>query len=112
MPADHALAKRKKISYSLALEHKLAGVHGGGALDRLLTERAATLHSQFAPTFSVSSFDAVCRMVEAGLTNSFAAITETREKPAITMQLPAPALQLLTARTSDRTPGRFPKHRP
>ena len=67
MPADHALAKRKKISYALALEHKLVGVHAGGALDRMLTERAAALDSPFAPAVSVSSFDAVCRMVEAGL---------------------------------------------
>lgn len=67
MPADHALAKRKKIAYSLALEHKLVGVHAGGALDRLLAERAAALDMQFAPAISVSSFDAVCRMVQAGL---------------------------------------------
>ncbi|MDM0116427.1 LysR substrate-binding domain-containing protein [Variovorax sp. J22R133] len=67
MPADHALAKRKKITFSLALEHKLVGVHAGGALDRLLAERAAALDMQFDPAVSVSSFDAVCRMVQAGL---------------------------------------------
>ena len=67
MPADHPLATRKKISFALALEHKLVGVHAGGALDRLLAERAATLEKPFAPAVSVSSFDGVCRMVEAGL---------------------------------------------
>ena len=36
-------------------------------LDRTLHERAEALGLRFAPTVSLSSFDAVCRMVEAGL---------------------------------------------
>lgn len=67
LPAGHALAKRKAVSFSQALEQPLIGVHQGGALDRSLHERAAALQRPFAPTVSVSSFDAVCRMVEAGL---------------------------------------------
>ncbi|WP_436821689.1 LysR substrate-binding domain-containing protein [Variovorax sp. DT-64] len=67
LPAGHELAKRKALSFSQALEHPLIGVHQGGALDRSLHERAAALQRPFAPTVSVSSFDAVCRMVEAGL---------------------------------------------
>lgn len=66
LPVGHALAKRKALSFAQALEHPLIGVHQGGALDRSLHERAAALHRPFAPTVSVSSFDAVCRMVEAG----------------------------------------------
>lgn len=64
---DHPLAKRKSLGFAQALEHSLIGVHQGGALDRSLHERAAALQRPFAPTVSVSSFDAVCRMVEAGL---------------------------------------------
>jgi len=67
VPVDHALASQEKISFALALAHPLIGVHAGGALDRSLMERATALHKTFAPTMSVSSFDAVCRMVEAGL---------------------------------------------
>lgn len=67
LPVGHALARRKRISFDLALAHPLVGVHAGGALDRSLVERAAALQMTFAPTVSVSSFDAVCRMVEAGL---------------------------------------------
>jgi len=67
LPAGHALAKRRVLSFAQALEQPLIGVHQGGALDRALHERAAGLHRPFAPTVSVSSFDAVCRMVEAGL---------------------------------------------
>ncbi|MBT2336239.1 LysR family transcriptional regulator [Variovorax paradoxus] len=67
LPAAHALAKRKSLGFAEVLGHPLIGVHQGGALDRSLHERAAALHRSFAPTVSVSSFDAVCRMVEAGL---------------------------------------------
>jgi len=67
LPAGHALAKRKALGFAQALDHPLIGVHQGGALDRSLHERAAALQRPFAPTVSVSSFDAVCRMVEAGL---------------------------------------------
>ena len=67
LPTGHALASCKKIPFDLALAHPLVGVHAGGALDRSLVERAAALQKTFAPTVSVSSFDAVCRMVEAGL---------------------------------------------
>ncbi|MDL9997390.1 LysR substrate-binding domain-containing protein [Variovorax sp. J22P240] len=67
LPAGHALAKHKVLSFAQALELPLIGVHQGGALDRSMHERAAALHRRFAPTVSVSSFDAVCRMVEAGL---------------------------------------------
>ncbi|MDM0066547.1 LysR family transcriptional regulator [Variovorax sp. J31P207] len=67
LPAGHALAKRKALTFAQVLELPLIGVHQGGALDRALHERAAASHRPFAPTVSVSSFDAVCRMVEAGL---------------------------------------------
>ncbi|MDM0073843.1 LysR substrate-binding domain-containing protein [Variovorax sp. J2P1-59] len=67
LPAGHALAKHKALRFAQVLEHPLIGIHQGGALDRSLHERAAELHRTFAPAVSVSSFDAVCRMVEAGL---------------------------------------------
>ena len=67
LPATHALCASSSIRFAQALEHPLIGVHQGGALDRSLHERAESIHRQFAPSMSVSSFDAVCRMVEAGL---------------------------------------------
>ncbi|RZL66305.1 MAG: LysR family transcriptional regulator [Variovorax sp.] len=67
LPAGHALAGEAAIGFAQALAHPLIGVHQGGALDRSLHERAEALAIRFAPTVSVSSFDAVCRMVEAGL---------------------------------------------
>lgn len=67
LPAGHALAAKRAMRFAQALEHPLIGVHQGGALDRSLHERAEALRKPFAPTVSVSSFDAVCRMVEAGM---------------------------------------------
>ena len=67
LPAGHALARRKAVGFAEVLDHPLIGVHQGGALDRSLNERAQALQKPFAPAVSVSSFDAVCRMVEAGL---------------------------------------------
>ncbi len=65
--ADHALAKRKAVRFEQVLEYPLIGVHQGGALDRSLLERAAALQAAYTPMVSVTSFDGVCRMVEAGL---------------------------------------------
>lgn len=67
LPAGHALARRSSLGFAQALEHPLIGVNPGGALDRSLHERAAALGRPLTPTVSVGSFDAVCRMVEAGL---------------------------------------------
>ena len=67
VPSGHTVAQRGSMRFAQALELPLIGVHHGGALDRLLHERAAVLSRPFAPTVSVSSFDAVCRMIEAGL---------------------------------------------
>ncbi len=66
-PADHPLAGEACIGFSQVLDYPVIGVHQGGALDRLLHERAAAIHMHFTPEVSVSSFDAVHRMVEAGL---------------------------------------------
>lgn len=67
MPAGHALARRPSLRFAQVLDHPLIGVHSGGALDRSLHARAEALARVFAPKVTVSSFDAVCRMVEAGL---------------------------------------------
>lgn len=66
-PAAHALALAPAVGFAQVLAYPVIGVHQGGALDRLLHERAQALHRRFEPEVSVSSFDAVHRMVQAGL---------------------------------------------
>lgn len=67
IPPGHPLEPAESIDFSQALECPLIGVHQGGSLDRMLHERAEALQMRFSPEVSLSSFDAVCRMVEAGL---------------------------------------------
>ncbi len=67
VPGEHPLADEETIGFAQVLDYPVIGVHQGGALDRSLHERAAAMQMRFAPEVSVSCFDAVCRMVEAGL---------------------------------------------
>lgn len=67
MPVRHPLVEKPAVKFFEALQHPLIGVHEGGSLDRSLRERAEALRKRFEPTVSLSSFDAVSRMVEAGL---------------------------------------------
>lgn len=67
LPLGHVLETARMIGFAQALAHPVIGVHQSGALDRTLHERAEAMQVRFAPTVWVSSFDAVCRMVEAGL---------------------------------------------
>lgn len=67
MPADHPLAAQAELRFTDVLAYGLVSVHAGGALDQLLHERAAAVQVPLQPKVSVDSFDAACRMVEAGL---------------------------------------------
>ncbi|WP_406622977.1 LysR family transcriptional regulator [Acidovorax sp. SDU_ACID1] len=67
LPASHALVGCEALGFAQVLNLPLIGVNQGGALDRSLHERAAALQRPLSMKVSVSSFDAVCRMVEAGL---------------------------------------------
>jgi len=67
LPRRHPLTKVPTITFTQVLQYPVIGIHHGGALDQLLEKRARILHKHFAPQVSVSCFDAVCRMIEAGL---------------------------------------------
>ncbi len=67
VPKGHELSQLKSVEFAKVLEYPVIGIHQGGALDQTLHERAAALQIAFAPEVSVSCFDAVCRMIEAGM---------------------------------------------
>lgn len=67
VPVGHALAGEQTIRFKQALQYPLIGVHPGGSLDSLLHENAKAAGSTVSMAVQVSSFDAACRMVEAGL---------------------------------------------
>jgi len=67
MPSGHALARRDSIRLEDALPYGLVGIQPGGALDRLIRESAFKARIELKHSVTVNSFDAVCRMLEAGL---------------------------------------------
>ena len=67
LPMRHPLAGERAISFAQALQHPLVGVHPGGSLDTLLHEKAKVMGMGASFAVQVNSFDAACRMVEAGL---------------------------------------------
>ncbi|MDB5928857.1 MAG: transcriptional regulator, LysR family [Polaromonas sp.] len=67
LPLGHALAKKCVIRFADVLGHPLVRIHAGGALDVFLHERAVIARASISTAVSVTSFDASCRMIEAGL---------------------------------------------
>jgi len=64
---DHALAARDRVSFVECLECPCVGLHLASALHRQLTRAASDAGRTFEPRIQVTSFDAVCSMVAAGL---------------------------------------------
>jgi DNA-binding transcriptional LysR family regulator len=67
MPSGHALVGRDRIKLEDAVRYGLVGIQPGGALDRLMRESAFKAKIDLKHSVTVNSFDAVCRMLEAGL---------------------------------------------
>ncbi|RTZ47892.1 LysR family transcriptional regulator [Candidimonas sp. SYP-B2681] len=67
VPVGHALASERYVQFTQALAYPLIGVHPGGSLDTLLLQKAKEVLGTASIPVQVSSFDAACRMVEAGL---------------------------------------------
>jgi DNA-binding transcriptional LysR family regulator len=67
MPIGHPLESRETVSFAEVIANGLVGLQAGGALDRLLHERAEAAKVPLKVAVSVNSFDAACRMVQAGL---------------------------------------------
>lgn len=66
-PAGHALARRKAVRLAQVLDYELVGAHPGSAMNNLLTRAAAELGRPLRLRIQVSSYDAMCLMVAAGL---------------------------------------------
>lgn len=67
MPPTHALARRPSLRLAEILVEASVGVAPGGLMDRLLRREAARLGAELAHRIQVSSMDAACRIVAAGL---------------------------------------------
>ena len=67
VPRGHRLAGRERIAFADVLDHDLVGLDGASALQRFLAGRAARIGRRPRLRVRLRSFDAVCRMVEAGV---------------------------------------------
>jgi DNA-binding transcriptional LysR family regulator len=67
LPAGHPLASQRRIAFKDVAASGLVGIQAGGALDQLIHERAEMAQIALRIGVTVNSFDAACRMVQAGL---------------------------------------------
>jgi len=67
VPGKHPLATRDRILFTDVLDLELVGLDQASALQRFLAERAARIGRRPKLRVQLRSFDAVCRLVEAGV---------------------------------------------
>jgi DNA-binding transcriptional LysR family regulator len=67
VPTGHALARRRRVRLADALPCDFVGMHPGSAINNLLTRAAAELEMPLRLRMQVTSYDALCLMVSAGL---------------------------------------------
>jgi len=66
-PADHALARRRSVRFIEALSFDFVGLESDSPVFQLLHRQASALNRMLRVRVQVRGFDALCRMVEAGL---------------------------------------------
>lgn len=67
LPDAHPLAKRKRLRFAETLAHPSIGVAPGSVMEGILRREAALAGQQLIRRVQVSSLDAACRIVAAGL---------------------------------------------
>ncbi len=67
VPRGHGLAGRRRIAFAEVLEHDFVGLDRASALQRFLADKAGRIGQPLKLRVQLRSFDAVCRMVEAGV---------------------------------------------
>jgi DNA-binding transcriptional LysR family regulator len=67
VPLQHALARRKSIYFAEALSHGFVGPHVESSLWTLMKQAAESADKTIESRIQVSSFECMCRLVEAGL---------------------------------------------
>lgn len=63
----HALAQRTRIAFAEVLDYDLVGLERSASLQRFLTAKAAREGRPLKLRVQLRSFDAICRLVEAGV---------------------------------------------
>jgi len=66
-PRNHSLAASARVAFAEVLEHDFVGLDRASALQRFLAGKATRIGKPLRLRVQLRSFDAVCRMVEAGV---------------------------------------------
>ena len=67
MPAGHGLAGRSQVGFAEVIDHAFVMLHAGSAIHTFTMNAAAALGRHLDVRIQVRSFEAVCRMVGAGV---------------------------------------------
>jgi DNA-binding transcriptional LysR family regulator len=67
VPVGHVLASRASVRYVDTLDHDFVGLHTGSAINLLLVKEAADLDRSPKLRIQVTSYEALCLMVESGI---------------------------------------------
>ncbi|MET0430013.1 MAG: LysR family transcriptional regulator [Microvirga sp.] len=67
VPQGHALANHGEVAFAEVLGHDFVGLDRASALQRFLADKAGRIGRPLRLRVQLRSFDAVCRMVEAGV---------------------------------------------
>ncbi|HXF45743.1 MAG TPA: LysR family transcriptional regulator [Burkholderiaceae bacterium] len=67
LPAAHPLADAQPLRFADVLEYDIVALEGGSSMMRLLAAQAAVTDRTLNLRVQVRSFEAVCRMVQAGI---------------------------------------------
>ncbi len=92
VPRGHALAASRRIAFAEVLEHDFVGLDRASALQRFLADKAGRIGQPLKLRVQLRSFDAVCRMVEAGVGLGIVPETTAR-RAARTMAISAVELE-------------------
>jgi DNA-binding transcriptional LysR family regulator len=67
LPPGHELEQHDTVAFDDVIRYPVVALQAGGSLDQVLKERAEAARAPLKLVVTVNSFDAQCRMVEAGL---------------------------------------------
>jgi DNA-binding transcriptional LysR family regulator len=70
-PRSHPMARLRTLRFADVLDEPLIGLHAESAYNAKLAQQAALIGKEIHMKIRVNSFDALCRMVHAGLGISF-----------------------------------------
>lgn len=66
-PADHPMGRKTSATFNETLAFDYVGLHTGSAINRLLLQKAGDLDLPLKLRIQVTSYDALCLMVNSGL---------------------------------------------